>query len=292
MRSGWPSSVCIAACFLRSQYLTFIGESHPFAAARFIQRCGAIAVEEPWNGGWRTRLCRIVGRSVYRALGAEHIRHRRSASYAVLLRRLLSLDYVLERPELSWLVTEEEKVVALTAAGVPEEALPRRVYHGQNHDQGQKRYFVHKLPVALDAAGASFVFVQPPGDVSQDAVRTWGDSHAALWAALRAGGRSVSVVVVGQDPERLAAAQTVVNGWAATRPSAPLAREDVMAELTALRAAVAAVDPDMIRREGGLNAALARLVALEERHEEQAAAAVVAPRITRGQTWRSVRVVT
>ena len=289
----WLAFVCLhSGVFLRSQYLRFTGETHPNEAARFVRRCGNAAIEESWTGGGaRTRLCRIVSRPVYRALGAEHIRHRRSASSAVLLRRLLSLDYVIEHPAEPWLVTEDEKVTALTAAGVPEAALPRRVYHGQNHGDGQKRYFVHKLPVALDAAGASFVFVQPPGDVSQDAVRTWGDSHAALWAAVRAGGRSVSVVVVGQDPERLAAAQTVVNGWAATRPSAPLAREDVTAELTELRAAVAAVDEAALRRAGGVTAALARLVALEKLQEAQSAAAGVAPQITRGQTWRSVRVV-
>ena len=41
-----------------------------------------------------------IGRGIYRALGAEDIRHRRDASEEVLLRRLLSLDYVLEYPGL------------------------------------------------------------------------------------------------------------------------------------------------------------------------------------------------
>ena len=123
----WLAFVCLhSGVFLRSQYLTFTGETHPNEAARFVRRCGNAAIEESWTGGGaRTRLCRIVSRPVYRALGAEHIRHRRSASSAVLLRRLLSLDYVIEHPAEPWLVTEDEKVVALTAAGVPEAALPR-----------------------------------------------------------------------------------------------------------------------------------------------------------------------
>ena len=45
----------------------------------------------------------------------------------LVLRRLLSLDYVLDHADRPWLATEEEKVTALTAAGVPEAALPRRV---------------------------------------------------------------------------------------------------------------------------------------------------------------------
>ena len=289
----WLAFVCLhSGVFLRSQYLTFTGETYPNEAARFVRRCGNAAIEESWTGGGaRTRLCRIVSRPVYRALGAEHIRHRRSASSAVLLRRLLSLDYVIEHPAEPWLVTEDEKVVALTAAGVPEAALPRRVYEGAAHGQGQTRYFVHKLPLALTATGATFVYVQPQRELRHAAVHAWGESHAALWAALRARGRSVAVVVVGRDPERLVGAQKVLNGWAARPPAAAPPVEDVTAELTELRAAVAAVDEAALRRAGGVSAALARLVVLEKQQEAQSAAAAVAPRITSGQTWRSVRVV-
>ena len=45
-------------------------------------------VERPWRGS--TRLCMVAPRALYRALGAEHVRHRREASPAVVLRRLLS----------------------------------------------------------------------------------------------------------------------------------------------------------------------------------------------------------
>ena len=153
-----------------------------------------------------------ASRELYRALGAEHVRHRREASPAVVLRRLLlSLDYVLERPA-PWLATEAEKVAALTAAGAPERALPRRVYWGRR--DSRRRYFAHKLPLALGAERATFVFVQAE-DVAPSGVRTWGETHAAL----RAAGRAVEVVVVGRDPERLAAAQPVLD--ALTRAPAP-----------------------------------------------------------------------
>ena len=55
------------------------------------------------------RVCRIFSRRLYRALGVEDIRHRRTASPTVLMRRLLSLDYVLEHPDLPWLPTEPRK---------------------------------------------------------------------------------------------------------------------------------------------------------------------------------------
>ena len=116
---------------LRAQYLAFPGGVHGAAATRFVARysawCGRKAgrrapVERAWRGS--TRLCTAPPRSLYRALGAEHLRHRREASLAVVLRRLLSLDYVVERPGEPWLATEAEKVSALQAAGAPERALP------------------------------------------------------------------------------------------------------------------------------------------------------------------------
>ena len=90
---------------------------------------------------------------------------------------------------------------------------PGRVYAGA--DGARRRPFVHRLPLALDAERATFVFVQPEEE-TQSALRTWGGQHAGLWAALLAAGRVVEVVVVGRNPERLAGAGQVLDGWGAT----------------------------------------------------------------------------
>ena len=60
--------------------------------------------------------------ALYRALGADHVRHRRVASPAVVLRRLLSLDYVLERPA-PWLETQTHTAAA-TAAAASSRVMP------------------------------------------------------------------------------------------------------------------------------------------------------------------------
>ena len=101
------------------------------------------------------RVCRIFSRGLYRALGTEHIRHRRTASADVLMRRLLSLDYVIEHSGLPWLPTEPEKVAAFEALGIERELLPSRLYRGAAGDT--RRYFPVKLPVALEAERALFV---------------------------------------------------------------------------------------------------------------------------------------
>ena len=170
VRSGWTrreaewlALVCLhSGVFLRSQYLAFIGRTNPALANRFVRRCRKHAVEQPWNGS-RLRICRIAARRIYRLIGAEHLRHRRPAAPEVVLRRLLSLDYVLEHPHAAWLPTEDEKVNALTAAGIAKDVLPRRLYQGAVG--AQYRYFPHKLPVALDGVRATFLFVQAEDEI-------------------------------------------------------------------------------------------------------------------------------
>ena len=282
----WLAVVCLqSGAFLRSQYLTFTGASHPSAAARFIHRCRPIAAEEAWNGT-RVRLCRIVARSIYRALGAEPIRHRWEATTAFRLRRLLAFDYVLDHPDRAWLPTEDDKVTTLTAAGVPETALPRRVYPGPG--QGHTRYFVHKLPVALEATHGTFVFVQGPDD-TPSALHTWGTAHAVLWAALRAQGRAVAVVVVGHDRDPLDGAKQILRKWASAAPTGPEATE-----LAAIRAAIETTDVGALARYSGLQGALRQLVELEARATARAATGdepLGTPRISSGSVWRSSRVV-
>ena len=178
----WLALVCLhSGVFLCSQYLAFIRRTNPALANRFLPRCRKDAVEQPWNVS-RLRLCRIAERRIYRMLGVEHVRHRGPAAPEVVL-RLLSLDYLLEHPHAAWLPTEDEKVNALTGAGIAKDVLPPRLY--QAAVGVQYRYFPHKLPLALDGVRATFVLVQTE-DQTESAVRTWGLRHTALGLALAA----------------------------------------------------------------------------------------------------------
>ncbi len=277
-RAGLPAQRAVPP---RAQYLAFLGRSHPELARRFVRRCGAAAVEETWNGT-QWRLCRIGSRRLYRTLGAEHVRHRREATPEVALRRLLSLDYVLDHLGEPWLPTETEKVAALTAAGVPRHVLPGRLYVGA--DSSRRRHFVHKLPVALDNRRATFVFVQAE-DATEAGVRTWGAQHAGVWAALGAAGRAVEIVVVGRDPVPLDAAGRVLDGWVRA-PRTAGTETDADAELETIRQAVTAGDLAKLDRWGGLNGALARMRELAR----TAGAGRAAPAVASGRTWRSRRV--
>ena len=289
VRSGWTrreaewlALVCLhSGVFLRLQYLAFIGRTNPALANRFVRRRRKHAVEQPWNG-YRLRICRFAARRIYRAIGAEHVRHRRPAAPEVVLRRLLTCSNI-RTPRGSRPRTK--KVNALTATGIAKDLLPRRLYQGAVG--AQYRYFPHRLPVALDGVRATFLFVQAE-DETESAVRTCGGQHAALWAALAAAGRAVDVVVVGRDPVRLAAAGRVLDNWAATPPeSVAMAHDEAAAELAAIKKAIAMSDWDALWVYGGLNPAIQRACAL--------GAACAGSRksrgaITSGRTWRSKRV--
>ena len=145
-----------------------------------------LAIEDEraiFPGGARAVL--LTGKALYRALGIPDVRHRRgkNATTHILMRRLLSLDYLIERPTLGWLPTEAEKVRRFEALGIDRAVLPYRKY-GEG-EKGQPRYFALKLPIAIDERAATFVYVDA-GQSTDSELRAWGVAHAPLWAALRA----------------------------------------------------------------------------------------------------------
>ena len=79
-----------------------------------------LAIEDEraiFPGGARAVL--LTGQAPYLALGIPDVRHRRGkdATTQVLMRRLLLLDYLIERPTLGWLQTEKDKVHRFEALG-------------------------------------------------------------------------------------------------------------------------------------------------------------------------------
>ena len=108
----WIALVCLhSGVFTRAQFCHYF-EAHRSSARRIVrtllERREAVESDHvTFNGGGRT--CRISGKAIYRALGVENIRHRRKANRSVVMRRLLSLDFVLEHPGLNWLPTEGKR---------------------------------------------------------------------------------------------------------------------------------------------------------------------------------------
>ena len=172
-----------------SRWCHFFGGAHPEEARRFVRALidKQLAIEDEraiFPGGARAVL--LTGKAPYRALGIPDVRHRRAkdATTQVLMRRLLSLDYLIERPTLAWLPTEADKVQRFEALGIDRGTFPYRLY-GPHGKPQVPRYVAFKLPIAVDEQAATFVYVDA-GQSTDSELRAWGQAHAPLWAALRA----------------------------------------------------------------------------------------------------------
>ena len=280
----WIALVCLhSGVFTRAQAMRFL-DAHPEQVRRVVHALidRGLAAEETVPGVRGIgRVCRIFSRRVYRALGAEHVRHRRDASNEVLMRRLLSLDYVIEHADLPWLPTEDEKVAAFEALGIERRLLPVRVYRGAAGNT--RRHFPVKLPVALDSARATFVYVDPGHDTST-ALRSWGTAHQGLWRALTRLGRSVEVVAVGRASREIRRAERVMGGWA--EDGLPVEADAGMRdEIARIERAILQGAIQVLEEFGGLQAAMKRSVALTRQIRRQGGRGS----IHRGTAWRTVR---
>ena len=207
-----------------------------------------------FNGGGKT--CRISSKAIYRALDVENIRHRRDASKPLVMRRLLSLDFVLEHPGMNWLPAEPEKVKFFEKIGLPLRLLPRRIYYGVVGNQ--KRYFALKLPLAVDPEIVTFVYADPGHQTGRE-LYSWGAAHGPLWDALRKKGRQVRVIGIGVENTTVDRTDRVLERWAEAEPGTSHEGLTPRQEIKAIRDAMKQKDREFLAPYGGFGGAMERL---------------------------------
>ena len=278
----WIALVCLhSGVFTRGQFCDYFSTDRK-QALRFVkslvQRRAAVENENFMFSG-RAKPCRISSNAIYRALGVENIRHRRKATKPVLMRRLLSLDFVLEHPGMNWLPAEPEKVEFFEKLRL----LPRRIYYGAAGNQ--KRYFALKLPLAVDPETVTFVYVDP-GHQTDSELRSWGAAHGPLWDALRKKGRQVRVIGIAVENATLDRAVRVLEAWTAAEPGTPDEGLTAKQEIKAIQDAMIRRDTEFFVPYGGQGPAMKRAAALMK---------MPAAKLTEGvsiddySTWRAVR---
>ncbi len=287
----WVAMVCLhGGVFTRTQYSAFFN-AHPPQAARFVQSLVArkLAVEEPIpviRPQNRTRACRITDKGIYRALEIPNIRHRRFADPAVYIRRLLSLDYVIERPDLHWLPTEDEKVAFCTHYGVPLNRLPQRIYGGAAGNV--IRYFPLKLPIAAGTE-STFVYVDPGNDTATE-LRHWGQAHEHVWSIMRKRGFKIHVAAIAVHPDADDRARNVLDGWARDREGvrAGSRREaELREEYAEVSRAIDPGDSRVTERYGGFHRTSLRYLELKDLLAKPLLYKI---RINTFEIWRSRRI--
>ena len=236
-------------------------------ARRFVERLLAAGVArehpvDPKLGGASEHLCHVYARPLYRALGIEHIRHRRSQSPGLLFRRLLSLDYVIEHSALPWLPTEQEKVTLFARLGIPSNDLPHRIYKGAVAHT--VRYFPIKLPVAADDASATFVYtVTGSGDLNS--LRYWGELHQPLWAGLQRAGHTVHVAAVTRTTGQARSAGAKLAAWCGNPPPPPELSPTERELMTDVALLQETRDTRLLDKWGGVEAAADAVARIQRR---------------------------
>ena len=270
----WIALVCLhSGVFIRAQFCHYF-DAPRITASRFVkalieQRAAVETDVIAFNGGGKT--CRISGKGIYRALGVENIRHRRKANRSVVMRRLLSLDFVLEHPGLNWLPTEGEKVEFIERLGVHSNLIPRRIYYGAV--RAQKRYFALKLPVAGGHKTVTFAYVDP-GHATAVELHSWGAAHGQLWDAIRAKGRRVEVIAIGAELDTVLRSDRVLQLWAAAEPGKVDEGLTVKQEIRAISDAIDNRDMEFLAQYGGMGEAGKRYMALRQLPEANLAEGV------------------
>ena len=282
----WIALVCLhSGVFTRAQFCHYFGVWRS-SAQRFVEalvdRRAAVESEGlVLNGGGKT--CRISGKPIYRVLGVENIRHRRKGRAGVVMRRLLSLDFVLEHPGMNWLPAEPEKVTFFEGLGLSLRLIPRRIYYGAVG--AQKRYFALKLPIAAGPETVTFAYVDP-GHPTDRELHSWGAAHGPLWDALRKKGRQVRVIGIAAENETVDRTDRVLRVWAATAPKETGEGRTLRQEIKRIDTALRTNDQTVLAEYGGFNAAMKKGAQLESLPEARVTEGVS---IDDYGTWRATR---
>ena len=280
--AAWLTLVCLHSGFFTRTQFTEHHRCSTKTTHAFVHRLvdAGVARERPMPGAaTRLRYTHVYDRRLYRALGIEYVRHRRTAGDVVLFRRLLSFDHVIRHPRLPWLATEAEKVAHFEARGIRRVLLPSRVFGGAA--QRTRRYFALNLPIAADDRSATFVYADP-GRETDTELRSWAKSHRHLWARLRALGTEVHVAGVARTLVKQHALSRRIAAWTnspAGQPLTPEEWETLAAADADLDIAIATGDPRACARWGGFNPCRRLVIGLRKRADLEDSGAAIAPRI-------------
>ncbi|MCY3971003.1 MAG: hypothetical protein OXG74_13785 [Acidobacteria bacterium] len=226
------------------------------AAHRFVGRLARAGLAREYRRpGGRTNgtYCHIRDSSPYHVLGLGPQFARPPRSPTLLWRRLLGLDYVLERHDSDWLHTEEDLVAHFTHVGVRPGVLPKREFKGA---VGKTvRRFPMRYPIDSDGwEWSTFVFVDPGYDTTVP-LGYWADTHRRLWNGLRRRGIEVHVVAAVRSHAAAQRARNRLKHWTGYYSDAALTHDEWWL-LEDIETAIDANDPSVFDEWGGFRRAM------------------------------------
>lgn len=189
-QTGFIVTVALHSGFcLRRHYATLTGLTYGAGVRGFLDRLVArrLARRHAFRRD-RGHVYHLHHASIYTSIGQDDNRNRRHTSPALIARKLMLLDYVLDHPDTEWIATEQDKVALFTTQfGVPLSALPHRVYVGRRQSQSRStttRYFIHKLPIGIQPGTSIVTFVVLVTDTGGQLLSQFLQDHVRLLSIL------------------------------------------------------------------------------------------------------------
>ncbi len=174
--------------FLRGQYVAFTGTPHGQAAVRFLAQCVAREHVRTLPYGRQGHLYHLYSRPLYATLGEEDNRNRRPAEWDVVIRKLMTLDFVIAEPTVQFLATEEEKVALLRERSIPSVVWPQRTHAPRRRDgRTTTRYFVDKMPWYQKGEDERIWIAYVDAERTLQGFETFLDQYRALLASMPSG---------------------------------------------------------------------------------------------------------
>jgi hypothetical protein len=142
-----------AGYFTLRHFLCFSGAHRGRRSTSFAQkllRHGHASIRDYMGTG---SVFHLFSRLIYRGIEKDNLWSRRRHSFNYIRTRLVLLDFVLENLEQDFLETEQDKVSFFCEKlGVPQDALPAKVYEGGFNSRPTIRYFVDKFPLFVSTS--------------------------------------------------------------------------------------------------------------------------------------------
>jgi hypothetical protein len=174
--------------FLRRQYVTFTGTPHGQATVRFLAHAVAREHVRVLPYGRQGHVFHLYARPLYAAIGEEDNRNRRTAEWDAVIRKLMTVDFVLAHATARFCATEAEKVALLRERLITADVWPRRDYPSRRpNGRPTTRYFVDKMPWYQEAGDPRLWIGYVDSERTLQGFETFLDQYRALLSSLPSG---------------------------------------------------------------------------------------------------------
>jgi hypothetical protein len=181
--------------FLRRHFVQFTGVGHGLATVRFLAKARALDHIRELPYGRHGALFHLCARPVYAALGQEDNRNRRPAEWGAVVRKLMTLDFVLTQSASQFWATEGDKTALLHELDVDPSVWPAKRYHARRASTPiTTRHFVDKMPWYREGGDPRLWLAYVNAESTLAGFETYLDQYAGVIAAVPSG---VSYVGLG-----------------------------------------------------------------------------------------------